>query len=123
MRPIDVTALPRTAHAHEFVGADHGDVPFSIILVDATPGAGPALHRHRYAEVFVIEEGRARFEVGDEAFVAEAGQIVVGAPNVPHGFRNEGTGRLRVTAIHGADRFQTEWLAGADPVWSSKPGK
>jgi hypothetical protein len=38
--------LPRTQHAHEFVGAQHGDVPFSIILVHAPPGAGPQLHGH-----------------------------------------------------------------------------
>jgi hypothetical protein len=28
---------------------------------------------------------------------------------------------LRLTAIHGAGRFDTEWLAGDDPVWTSKP--
>jgi hypothetical protein len=31
--------LPHTEHAHEFVGAEHGDVPFSIILVHAAPGS------------------------------------------------------------------------------------
>ena len=31
-------------------------------------------------------------------------------------------GELRLTAIHGASRFDTEWLEGADPVWTSKPG-
>ena len=40
--PLD--ALPHTRHSHEFVGADYGDVPFSIILVHSRPGAGPADH-------------------------------------------------------------------------------
>ena len=43
---IQIDDLPDTEHAHEFVGADHGDVPVSLILVDSAPGAGPALHRH-----------------------------------------------------------------------------
>jgi hypothetical protein len=38
--------LPRTEHAHEFVGADHGDVPFSVIFVHAPPDAGPAPSSH-----------------------------------------------------------------------------
>jgi hypothetical protein len=28
---------------------------------------------------------------------------------------------LRLTAIHAASRFETEWLAGPDPAWTSKP--
>jgi hypothetical protein len=31
--------LPHTEHAHEFVGAEYGDVPFSIILVHAATGS------------------------------------------------------------------------------------
>ena len=40
-------------------------------------------------------------------------------PGEPHGFTNTGPGELRLTAIHGAGRFDTEWLAGPDPVWTS----
>jgi quercetin dioxygenase-like cupin family protein len=113
--------LPQTEHAHEFVGAEHGDVPFSIILVHSQPGVGPKLHRHPYPEVFVVDSGQATFQLGDETLVVEAGHIVVGPPDVPHGFTNSGPGELRLTAIHGAPRFQTEWLAGPDPAWMSKP--
>jgi hypothetical protein len=38
-----------------------------------------------------------------------------------HGFTNTGTGPLRLTAIHGAAAFETEWLTEPDPVWGSKP--
>ena len=62
--------LSHGRHAHEFVGAGHGDVPFSVIIVHSRPGVGPKLHRHPYPEVFV----------------------------------------------------NTEWLAGPDPLWTSKPG-
>jgi mannose-6-phosphate isomerase-like protein (cupin superfamily) len=113
--------LPHTEHAHEFVGADHGDVPFSIILVHAAPGAGPRLHQHPYPEVFVVESGEASFQLGDDTLVAGSGEIVVGPANVPHGFTNTGTGQLRLTAIHGAAEFTTEWLSELDPVWTSPP--
>ena len=113
--------LPRTEHAHEFVGADHGEVPFSVILVHAPPGAGPGLHRHPYPEVFVVESGEASFQLGDDTMVVRGGQIVVGPANVPHGFTNTGPGPLRLTAIHGAAAFDTEWLSEPDPMWASKP--
>jgi mannose-6-phosphate isomerase-like protein (cupin superfamily) len=113
--------LPHTEHAHEFVGTDHGDVPFSIILVHAAPGAGPRLHQHPYPEVFVVESGQASFQLGDDTVVVGSGAIVVGPANVPHGFTNTGTSQLRLTAIHGAAEFTTEWLAELDPVWTSPP--
>jgi mannose-6-phosphate isomerase-like protein (cupin superfamily) len=114
--------LEHTEHSHELVGAEHGDVPFSVILVHSRPGVGPKVHRHPYAEVFIVESGTATFRIGDETAVVEAGHVVVSPPGEAHGFTNSGTGELRLTAIHGASRFTTEWLAGADPVWSSKPG-
>lgn len=113
--------LAQTEHAYEFVGAEHGDVAFSIILVHAAPGAGPRLHRHPYPEVFVVESGEARFQLGDDTVVVRGGQLVVGPANVPHGFTNTGTEPLRLTAIHGAAEFDTEWLAEPDTVWASNP--
>ena len=118
--PFD--ALEHTAHSHEFVGAEHGDVPFSVILVHSNPGVGPKLHRHPYSEVFIVEAGRATFRIGDETIVVDAGHVVVSPPGEAHGFTNSGDGELRLVAIHGAGRFSTEWLAGPDPVWTSKGG-
>jgi mannose-6-phosphate isomerase-like protein (cupin superfamily) len=118
---IELDDLEHTEHSHEFVGAEHLDVPFSIILVHSLPGIGPKLHRHPYAEVFVVESGQATFQIGDETVVVEGGHVVVSPPGEAHGFTNTGTGELRLTAIHGAGRFVTEWLAGPDPVWTSRP--
>lgn len=116
-RLINFDDLAHTAHSHEFVGAEYGGVPFSVILVHSAPGTGPKLHRHPYAEVFVVESGEATFQLGEERFVVTGGHVVVGPPNVPHGFTNTGTGLLRLTAIHGAPEFNTEWLAGVDMDW------
>ena len=120
---IQLDELEHTRTSHEFVGAEHGDVPFSIILVHAEPGAGPKLHRPPYAEVFVVESGQASFRIGDASAVVDAGHVVVSPPGEAHGFVNSGTGELRLTAIHGASRFDTEWLAGPDPACTSKPGR
>ena len=38
---IPFDELEHTVHSHEFVGAERGDVPFSVILVHSQPGAGP----------------------------------------------------------------------------------
>lgn len=113
--------LEHSHHSHEFVGAEHGDVPFSIILVHSRPGVGPKLHRHPYAEVFVVESGRATFQIGERSVVVSGGHVVVSPPGEAHGFTNTGDGELRLTAIHGGPRFDTEWLARPDPAWTSKP--
>jgi quercetin dioxygenase-like cupin family protein len=118
---LDLDELPHEAHSHEFVGADHDDVPFSIILVHSAPGVGPKLHRHPYAEVFLVESGEATFQIGDERRVIAAGHVVVSPPGEAHGFVNSGSSELRLIAIHAAGRFSTEWLAGPDPLWSSRP--
>jgi mannose-6-phosphate isomerase-like protein (cupin superfamily) len=102
--------LPHSEEAHRFAGADHGDVPFSLILVHTGPGSGPALHRHPYPEVWLVEEGEATFHVGERQLVVPAGHIVVGPPNVPHAFTNTGSGPLRLVSVHGSARFITEDL-------------
>jgi mannose-6-phosphate isomerase-like protein (cupin superfamily) len=117
---LALEALEHTEHAHEFVGAEHDDVPFSVILVHSRPGVGPKLHRHPYAEVFIVESGRATFRIGEDMIVVDGGHVVVSPPGEAHGFTNTGDDELRLVAIHGAGRFSTEWLAGPDPMWTSK---
>jgi mannose-6-phosphate isomerase-like protein (cupin superfamily) len=94
----------------EFEGYDHGGVPVSLIVVDAAPGRGPDLHRHDYAEVFVVHDGEATFIAGDEERTVRAGEIVVVPAGVPHRFFNSGDGPLRQVDIHLNPRFATEWL-------------
>jgi mannose-6-phosphate isomerase-like protein (cupin superfamily) len=111
--------LEHSEHAHEIVGADHGDVAFSVILVHSQPGVGPKVHRHPYPEMFIVHAGEATFRIGDESVVIGEGHVVVSPAGEAHGFTNTGRGELRLTAIHGAGRFSTEWLDGPDPVWTS----
>ena len=102
--------LPGPAAAHPFIGAHHGGLPISLFLVDDGPGTGPLLHRHPYAEVFVVHAGESRFEIDDLRLTAAAGDILIAPAMSAHRFTNTGEAQLRVTAIHTAPEIHTEWL-------------
>lgn len=102
--------LSTDSGAREWEGYHFNDTAVSLILVDLPPGGGPRLHRHPYAELFIVHEGRARFTVGAATVDAEAGQIVIVPAEVPHKFINVGQGILRQTDIHVSNQFVTEWL-------------
>ena len=102
--------LPGPPEAQRFIGAEHGGLPISLFLVDDRPGGGPLLHRHPYAEVFVVHTGKARFEIDDLRVTATAGDILIAPAMSAHRFTNTGATQLRVTAIHTAPAMDTEWL-------------
>jgi len=105
--------LPGPADAHRFIGTHHGGLPISLFLVDDPPGAGPLLHRHPYAEVFVVHAGEARFEIDESRLTATAGDILIAPAMSAHRFTNTGHAQLRITAIHTAPEMDTEWLQPA----------
>ena len=107
---VAVADLPSAGWSSDFEGYLYGNASVSIIFVDVPAGEGPRLHRHPYVELFIVDEGKATFTVGDATYDVSAGQIVVGPAGIPHAFVNSGTGRLRQTDIHCNDRFITEWL-------------
>ena len=102
--------LPGSPEAHRFIGAEHGGLPISLFLVDDGPGEGPLLHRHPYAEVFVMHAGEACFEIDEIRLTATAGDILIAPAMSAHRFTNTGEAQLRVTAIHVAQEMDTEWL-------------
>jgi mannose-6-phosphate isomerase-like protein (cupin superfamily) len=109
MPVISQDSLPFSRIARELVGRDHG-AGVCLIFVDAQPGDGPGLHKHPYEEVFITQEGRCTFYVGDDEFEVGAGEIVIAPPEVPHRFVNSGDGPLRQIDIHVSPHFVTEWL-------------
>jgi mannose-6-phosphate isomerase-like protein (cupin superfamily) len=94
----------------DFEGYLYGDVASTFIWEQMKPGTGPKLHKHPYAEIFIVLEGEALYTVGDETIEAEGGQVLIAPPHAPHKFVNSGTGILRQVDIHCNDRFITEWL-------------
>jgi quercetin dioxygenase-like cupin family protein len=112
-RVVKVSDLETGAGSPELVGEEHGGAGVCLIFVDVPPGGGPSLHRHPYEEVFVVQEGRARFLVGGGEREAGPGEVVIVPAGEPHGFVNCGDGPLRQLAIHVSPRFETEWLGEA----------
>lgn len=88
-----------TGRSRRFVGAEHG-AGISYFYVENQPGEGPGLHWHPYPETWVVLEGTARIAVGDQSFVAEAGDTATGPARVPHCFTNVGDSVLRILGIH-----------------------
>jgi quercetin dioxygenase-like cupin family protein len=113
--------LPGSDEARDFVGSDHG-ADLTLILIDAPSGHGPALHRHPYEEIFVVYAGNGTFSVDGSQVQAAAGDVVLAPAGAAHRFINSGRKRLRLTAIHHAPNFTTEWLEplpAEQQYWSS----
>ena len=91
-----------TGRTLKFEGRPYG-AGISYFLVDNDPGQGPDLHRHPYPETWIVLEGEARITIGDEQVVAATGDTATVVANVWHGFKNSGTGRLRIMCIHASD--------------------
>ena len=93
----------------EFEGRDHGAANVSFFHGDAPPGRGPSLHKHEYAEVFIMLEGQATFRGPEGEVDVGAGSVVVVPAGEPHAFKGSGEGSRQVN-IHASPRFVTEWL-------------
>jgi mannose-6-phosphate isomerase-like protein (cupin superfamily) len=72
----------------------------SFFLVNNRPGEGPVLHRHPYAETWIVRSGKASFSADGETIEAGPGDIVVVSATTPHKFKNIGTERLDIICIH-----------------------
>ena len=109
MDHVNAGKLPGNDVSRTFEGGAHGPSSVSFFLVHNHQGQGPKLHHHPYDETFVILEGRVLVQVGDESIEGGPGDIVIGPPNVPHGFTNLGPGQARLVCIHAAAFMQTEF--------------
>lgn len=102
--------MTSTSPMREFLGTETGQ-DVAVIIVDTdVEGAGPALHRHPYAETFVLVSGTVHFWVGDRDFVAEGPSCHTAPPNTPHRFAVVAGERVHMVDIHANPTFVTEWL-------------
>ncbi len=93
-----------------FEGQAHGS-SVSFILVDMPPGSSSVpLHRHPYAEIFIVQEGYASYTVGSSTIDVVAPRTLIVPATVPHGFVNSGDVQLKQVDIHLSPKFITEWL-------------
>jgi quercetin dioxygenase-like cupin family protein len=106
---LRIESLPDSGNSYRFEGVAH-QAPVSFFLLHTKPGEGPGLHRHPYAETFIVQEGQATFTVGEDTIEAKSGDIVVAPADVPHAFVNSGPGVLRSVNIHPVAEMETVWL-------------
>ncbi|HEY1454906.1 MAG TPA: cupin domain-containing protein [Candidatus Dormibacteraeota bacterium] len=106
---IETDRLEQVASTADLEGERVG-AEVSIIFVDMAPAASVRLHRHQYQEIFIVQEGRATYTIGDTTVEIEAPRVVVVGPAVPHAFTNSGDGHLKQVDIHVSPRIVTEWL-------------
>jgi quercetin dioxygenase-like cupin family protein len=109
MDVVRIDSLHDSGNSYLFTGTEHG-APISFFLLHTAPGKGPGLHRHPYAETFIVQEGEVTFKIGEETVQAHAGDIVVAPAETPHAFVNSGSGVLRSVNIHPAPEMETVWL-------------
>ena len=102
--------LPYDGYTYEFQGVLHQDTNVSFIWVDMPPGGTIRLHKHPYAEIFIIQEGIATFTVDSATLEARAGQIIIVHAEAPHKFMNLSDKQLKQIDIHVNQQFITDWL-------------
>lgn len=73
------------------------------------PGLGAPAHLHAVEEILTVLEGEAEIFVESELQRATAGQSVVIPAGLRHGFKNCGTGTLRVQAILASPVFEAAY--------------
>nr|BBH87396.1 hypothetical protein KTC_21470 [Thermosporothrix sp. COM3] len=86
--------------AFRFQGEEYGGVAGSFFWVHPLPGRGSTLHKHPYQEVFVVQEGRVTFTIGETSLEVEAGNVVVAPANTPHKYTNTGTEQAQMISFH-----------------------
>ncbi len=110
MLRIRTEDLPFRGSSYNFVGADHGEVNASVFLFRGERGAGPGPHRHPYAEIQFVQEGRGKWCVNGEEFEAGAGDILVIKAGEVHSFTSIGDVPLVQLDVHLSPRFIQENL-------------
>lgn len=73
------------------------------------PGLGAPIHIHAVEEVLEVMEGEAEVFLRDESHVVRANQSVLIPAGARHGFRNIGTGILKVRATLAAPIFEATY--------------
>lgn len=59
-----------------------------IAVVELTGGGRPPLHHHDFDETFYMLEGQLTFQLGDDVFTRQAGELAFAPRGVPHTYAN-----------------------------------
>ena len=59
-----------------------------VAVVELTGGGRPPLHWHDFDETFYVLEGELTFQLGDDLFTRQAGELAFAPRSVPHTYAN-----------------------------------
>jgi mannose-6-phosphate isomerase-like protein (cupin superfamily) len=90
----------------EFLARTADTPRFTFGIIEIAPGRELEAHVHDDEDdAFYIVEGEMTFVLGDDEVAATPGTFVLVPPGVEHGFRNDGTGPVRMLNIHAPAGF------------------
>jgi len=92
------------------MGPDEGTGAVTMGELDFAPGALLPRHTHLVEEAFRIYEGERAALVGDREIAIKAGDAVLAPTGMPHGFRNDSTGQLKMTFFYPAINVASEFV-------------
>jgi len=91
------------------VSARVGSMQLCIFEQFCEPGLGAPMHLHAVEEVLEVCEGKAEIYLRDQRMVVVADQSVLIPAGARHGFKNIGTGILRVRATIASSIFEASY--------------
>ena len=80
------------------VNREVGARSMSVWTAFHEPGEVVPLHTHEYEEVITFVAGEAIMTVAEESVPVHADMSIIVPPRTPHGYKNSGSGMLRVIA-------------------------
>jgi mannose-6-phosphate isomerase-like protein (cupin superfamily) len=91
------------------VSAKVGSRQLCIFEQFCDPGLGAPMHLHAVEEVLEVREGTAEIYLQDQRIIVVADQSMLIPAGARHGFKNIGTGILRVRATLAASIFEASY--------------
>jgi len=93
----------------------------SAVEIWEREGSGPPKHVHaEHDEIWYVLQGKFRFALGDDEFIAHAGDVVVGPRGVPHTFCAR-TADARLLDIHSPGGFERFFVHAGTPAGARVP--
>ena len=109
MSPRPIVVAPGAGHRVgnvEFLARTADTPRFTFGIIEIAPGRVLEAHVHAVEDdAFYILEGEMTFQFGAEIASAPPGTFVLVPPGVEHGFRNDGSGPVRMLNIHAPAGF------------------
>ena len=98
------------------VSARTGAAQLCIFEQQVAPGTGAPTHCHPVEEVLTVLAGEAEVWMQGARVSLSAGQSLIVPAHRYHGFRNSGTGTLRIHAVLASPIFEALPDGGSEPV-------